>query len=95
MDELDNLIGLEAVKAQVKKTVNLINLGKVRGKAGLPSLNITHHIVFTGNSGTGKTTMARLVDLVGLSKQDMFHGHADRVAHACALREQRIAYVKD
>ena len=59
--ELEQMVGMQAVKKEVRLLVNLLKIQKLREEQGLKNASVSRHMVFYGNPGTGKTTIARML----------------------------------
>ncbi|MBQ8603667.1 MAG: AAA family ATPase [Oscillospiraceae bacterium] len=79
LEELNILIGLEKVKEDVNSLINLVKIRKIREERGMDSPDMSLHMVFSGNPGTGKTTIARLLAEIYKAMGLLSKGHLTEV----------------
>jgi stage V sporulation protein K len=87
MKDLDKMIGLENVKELVFEIYALLQIGNYRTEAGLSSNSQVYHMIFRGNPGTGKTTVARMIAKLFQTMGVLSKGHLIEVERADLVGE--------
>ena len=98
LEQLNSMIGLDEVKYEVTSLMNLLRVKMIREQMGLQMPPVSMHLVFSGNPGTGKTTVARLLakiykkigilskgQLVEVDRSGLVGGY---VGHPCSLAKR-------
>ena len=96
--KLNKLVGLENVKKDVNSLINLIQIRKIREERGIKQPDMSLHLVFSGNPGTGKTTVARLLGEIYSKLGILSKGHlveTDRSGIVAGYVDQRAIKTQD